>query len=157
MKKQTVSHKLLRVLLAGVLASGLMIPTAALATEQEATAEESVTNVVPAPQADESGTTAGDFLVLGGTSPTDFEFANNILRIKTSTPLTIKMAAGKTTTAQTIQIDAGVQADLTLAGVTIVTGACAPINMITNSDEDGDGKKVTNAYDIVNKTKLHLT
>lgn len=34
MKKQTVSHKLLRVLLAGVLASGLMIPTAALATEQ---------------------------------------------------------------------------------------------------------------------------
>lgn len=157
MKKQTVSHKLLRVLLAGVLASGLMIPTAALATEQEATAEESATSVAPSPQADDTGATAGDFLVLGGSSPKDFEFANNILHIKTSTPLTVKMAPNKTTTAQTIQIDAGTQADLTLAGVNIVTANCAPINMITNSDEDGDGVKVTNAYDIVNKTKLHLT
>lgn len=98
-----------------------------------------------------------DFQILGGVADTDYSFDGSIVHIKSSTPLTLKMAAGKTITAQTIQIDAGVKADLTLAGVNISSTLSAPINMITNSDEDGDGVKVTDAADIVNKTTLYLT
>lgn len=98
-----------------------------------------------------------DFQVLGGTADTDYSFDGTILHIKSSTPLTVKMAAGETTTAQTIQIDAGVKADLTLAGVTISTSTTAPINMITNSMDTESGTKATNADQIRNKTMLHLT
>lgn len=98
-----------------------------------------------------------DFQVLGGVVNTDYSFDGSILHVKTSTPLTVKMAAGKTATAQTIQIDAGVKADLTLAGVTISTSTTAPINLITNSMDTESGAKATNADQIRNKTMLHLT
>ena len=97
------------------------------------------------------------FEITGGTEGVDFSFDGSILHILTSKPLTIKMAAGVTTTAQTIQIDKGVKADLTLAGVNISTATASPLNMITNSDEDGDGVKVTHADQIKNKTMLYLT
>lgn len=95
--------------------------------------------------------------MLGGTSGTDYSFEGSILHIKSSTPLTVKMASGKTTTAQTIDIDAGVKADLTLAGVNISTTARSPINMITNSMDTASGAKATNANQIRNKTMLYLT
>lgn len=84
----------------------------------------------------------------------------------TPTPLTLKTASS---TADTIQVDAGVKADLTLAGVTITTAssnANAPINLVTNVydmvDNDGysnpaDPRKATNASEIRNKTMLYLT
>ena len=59
-------------------------------------------------------------------------------------------------TGHNIEINAGVKADLTLAGVNI-NSPLAPINLVTNSDEDKDGKKVTNADQITNKTMLYLT
>ncbi len=99
----------------------------------------------------------GDFAVAGGEEGVDYAFDGSVLHIMTSTPLTVSMAAGKTGTAHTIDIDAGVKADLTLAGVNISTAARSPINLVTNSDEDGDGVKVRNAADIVDKTTLHLT
>ena len=58
-------------------------------------------------------------------------------------------------TAHNIEVNAGVKADLTLAGVNI-SSTLAPINLVTNSDEDKDGEKVANAADIKNKTMLHL-
>ncbi|WP_302964075.1 hypothetical protein [uncultured Adlercreutzia sp.] len=114
----------------------------------------------PSAQAD-GGTTAGGFTVSGGKAATsltagdgDFFFDGATLHILTSTPLTVSTPAQ---TAHTIQIDAGVKADLTLAGVTIATSTASPINMITNSDEDGDGVKVKNANQIKDKTSLYLT
>lgn len=166
MKKHATTHKLLRVVLAGVLASGLMIPTAAIATEQENAAAvpvEEVASSAAAPQAEIVGpadgqwTNVGDFALLGGTVYSDYVITNNVLHITSNKPMTIKMAEGKTTTSQTIQIDAGIKADLTLAGVTIESATSSPINMITNSDEDRDGVKVVNANQIKNKTMLHLT
>ena len=104
--------------------------------------------------------TAGDFTVVGGKAATsqtagdgDYFFEGTTLHILTSTPLTVSTAAQ---TAHNIEINAGVKADLTLAGVNIST-TLAPINLVTNSDEDGDGKKVTNANQIKEKTMLYLT
>ncbi|MCI9494245.1 MAG: DUF11 domain-containing protein [Adlercreutzia mucosicola] len=101
----------------------------------------------------------------GGTDGTDYSFADGILHILSSKPLTVKMADGVTTTAQTIQIDAGVHADLTLAGVTIQSTTSAPINMVNNVKDiaDNDGKapenqrKAATADEIRRKTMLHLT
>lgn len=125
-----------------------------------ATPDESSPEATPASLTEWDTPANCDFQILGGVAATDYSFDGSILHVKTSTPLTVKMAAGKTTTAQTIQIDAGVKADLTLAGVTISTASSntnAPINLVTNSDEDGDGIKVTNANQITNKTMLYLT
>lgn len=113
---------------------------------------------------------AGDLQVLGGVQGTDWRYTagnvqvnganygtTNVLEILSSTPLTVKNADGKATSATTIQVNAGVKADLTLAGVNIISGTAAPINMVTNSDEDGDSVKVKNGADIKNKTMLYLT
>lgn len=95
----------------------------------------------------------GGFTVTGGTEDIDYTFTDGTLHILTSTPLTVKTTG---TTSDAIQVDAGVKADLTLAGVDISTTKC-PINLVTNSDEDGDGVKVTNGNDIKNKTMLYLS
>ncbi|MCR2027345.1 hypothetical protein [Adlercreutzia muris] len=112
---------------------------------------------VPAPR---EGQTAGGFTVVGGKAATsqtagdgDYFFEGTTLHILTSTPLTVSTAAA---TGHNIEINAGVKADLTLAGVNI-NSSLAPINLVTNSDEDKDGKKVTNANQITNKTMLYLT
>ncbi|MCI8424750.1 MAG: hypothetical protein HFJ72_03705 [Adlercreutzia sp.] len=123
----------------------------------------------PAPQAD-GWTVVGDFQVQGGTAGTesgsgDYYHDGAILHIQSSKPLTVKMADGKASTAQTIDIDQGVKADLTLAGVNISTTVRSPINMITNvydiAENDGkpEGSKVkaTHADQIRNKTMLYLT
>ena len=114
------------------------------------------------PLADAEGTTLGDFLVQGGTAGAsagtgDYYHDGSKLHVRTSTPITIKMAANKTSTAQTIEIDAGTQADVTLAGVNISTTACSPINMVTNSMDTASGAKATNADQIIHKTALYLT
>ncbi|MEY8341488.1 hypothetical protein AALC74_09595, partial [Adlercreutzia muris] len=144
-------------------------PTAAEAAGEKGAAATSVAsalgNLVPralaseAPEARE-GQTAGDFTVVGGKAATsqtagdgDYFFEGTTLHILTSTPLTVSTAAA---TGHNIEINAGVKADLTLAGVNI-NSPLAPINLVTNSDEDKDGKKVTNANQITNKTMLYLT
>ena len=144
-------------------------PTAAEAAGEKGAAATSVAsalgNLVPralaseAPEARE-GQTAGDFTVVGGKAATsqtagdgDYFFEGTTLHILTSTPLTVSTAAA---TGHNIEINAGVKADLTLAGVNI-NSSLAPINLVTNSDEDKDGKKVTNADQITNKTMLYLT
>ncbi|WP_302964072.1 hypothetical protein [uncultured Adlercreutzia sp.] len=113
---------------------------------------------------DESWVVAGPFEIRGGSAGSDansgdyyLDAANKILHIRTSAPMAIRNKDVAAATDVTIQIDAGVKADLTLAGVNISSGVIAPINVITNSDEDKDGVRVKNAADIKNKTTLHLT
>ena len=119
-------------------------------------------NLVPralaseAPEARE-GQTAGDFTVVGGKAATsqtagdgDYFFEGTTLHILTSTPLTVSTAKQ---TAHNIEVNAGVKADLTLAGVNI-RSSLAPINLVTNSDEDKDGKKVTNADQITDRKSV---
>ena len=122
-----------------------------------ATPDASSPEAVPASLTEWDTPASCDFQILGGVADTDYSFDGSIIHIKSSTPLTLKMAAGKTITAQTIQIDAGVKADLTLAGVNIATTARSPINMITNSMDTASGAKATNADQILNKTTLYLT
>ena len=133
-------------------ALGNMVPRALASADGAAAASD-------APAAPES-VTAGDFTVVGGKAATsqtagdgDFFFEGSTLHILTSTPLTVSTAAA---TGHNIEINAGVKADLTLAGVNI-NSSLAPINLVTNSDEDKDGVKVTNANQITNKTMLYLT
>ena len=108
--------------------------------------------------------TAGPFTVTGGTEGTGpedgdyyYDSAAGTLHICTSTPLTISTAAR---TSSNIEIDPGVAADLTLAGVDIATpanGTTSPINMVTNVNDTADGSRATHADQIIHKTMLYLT
>ena len=68
-------------------------------------------------------------------------------------------------TAHNIEVNAGVKADLTLAGVNISTTSVAPINLVTNvydiAENDGkaesEKRKAKHAGEIRKKTMLHLT
>lgn len=62
--------------------------------------------------------TVGDFTVAGGTNGTDYELADGVLTIKTGTALTISTTQQ---TSQRIAVASGVEADITLAGVSIKT------------------------------------
>ena len=148
-----------------MLDAGIAAPQAA-ATASAATlgATGAAIPVENAPDAD-GWITAGGFLVKGGVPGeagsgdfylTYFEGSAGarVLHVRTSTPLTVKTP---TQTSDTIQIDPGVKADVALDNVSISSAVTAPINMVTNSDEDGDGIKVTHADQIANKTTLYLT
>lgn len=112
--------------------------------------------------------TAGGFKVKGGT-PGDqnsgdwyLAFAqgnsgSRILHIRSSTHLTIKTEA---TTTDTVRIEPGAAAWLTLAGVDIAPDATAwtpPINLVTNISETTTGDPATWDGEITRKTSLHLT
>ena len=67
----------------------------------------------------DGGTVVGAFTVTGGTLNTDYEYSYSTLKVKTSTPITIKNTDPNTpTTTDRIIIDA-IGADITLAGVNI--------------------------------------
>ena len=82
----------------------------------------------------------GAFTVSGGAQGTDYSYASGVLTIKSSTPLTIKNTNSATATADRIVVAAGVQADITLAGINISTTT-------------GPGILVTNATN----TRAHIT
>lgn len=63
----------------------------------------------------------GDFTVTGGTLNTDYEYADGVLTIKTGTELTIANADGVAVTDNRIEVENGVAANITLAGVNIDT------------------------------------
>ncbi len=63
----------------------------------------------------EAGRETGDFTVTGGTIGTDYRYADHVLHILTGTPLTIS----GTTTVDRILVEKGVNADITLKGVSI--------------------------------------
>lgn len=79
------------------------------------------------PQADG----AGDFTVTGGTAGTDYSFdaATGILHILTSKPLTIANTDPATATGNSIQVDAGVYANITFNNVNI--NAAWPLEIST--------------------------
>lgn len=106
----------------------------------------------------ESWTTAGDYQILGGIkgSSTSGDYYNDgsILHIRSSTPLTLKTSGE---TSQTIQIEPGVHANLTFAGITVVSKKAPALNMITNINDTATGARATSADQIRNKTTLHIT
>jgi hypothetical protein len=72
----------------------------------------------------EPGSIAGAFAVTGGTAGTDYEIesvteGSKTLKILTSTPLTIQNTDPSTSTTDSIFVEDGVSANLTLAGVKI--------------------------------------
>lgn len=103
--------------------------------------------------------TVGGFVLSGDgiVEGTDYDMQSNVLHIKSSKPMTIKNENLDVPNGNSIRIDPGVKADLTLAGVNISCTQYAPIELITNSDEDGDGVNVVNAAQINEKTTLYLT
>lgn len=110
---------------------------------------------------------AGELQVLGGTEGVDWRVEATLpngsqksaLHIMGSTPLTIKNAPGVASTQTCIEIDAGVKADLTLAGVTISTAYWMPINITTNVYATESGERATEGVQIPkeSQTSLHLT
>ncbi len=116
---------------------------------------------------------SSDFEIRGGKAATavdakdgDWFFDGTVLHILTSTPLAVRTTpqpvAGKEgeftpkQTAQSIRIEPGVKADLTLAGVTIAS-TVAPIDIITNKWDTADKSAAVTPADILHKTMLHLT
>lgn len=97
---------------------------------------------------------AGPFTIQGGVAGTDYSFSGSILSILTSTPLTISTSAS---TNNTIQVNAGVHADITLDGVTIENAAAPAINLITNLYDTASGAAATDGSQILNPTSLYLT
>lgn len=114
-----------------------------------------------------------DFQIRGGTASSaldakdgDFFFDGAILHIQSSKPLAVRTTPvpvpdkeGEFTpkqTANTIQIDPGVKADLTLAGVDISTTG-TPLNVVTNKWDTSDKSAAKVPADIKNRTMLHLT
>lgn len=71
-----------------------------------------------------AGTVVGAFEVTGGVKDTDYSYdeTEKVLTIKTATALTIKNADSTAATQDRIQVEAGVSADITLAGVKIELG-----------------------------------
>ncbi len=134
-----------------------------LSAESEAPAQLTVSDEAPAPASQEplrrdgAWVAAGDFQVSGGTAGVDFQFTAPTLHILTSTPLTVKNTNSAVATAHNIEVNAGVKADLTLAGVNISCDATSPINMVTNSMDTATGQKAVQASEILHPTKLHLT
>ncbi len=71
--------------------------------------------------------TVGGFIIEGGTSDTDYTYENNVLTIKSSTPMTIQNIDPNTPTTDRIEINS--EANLTLAGVNIATNTGAAMKI----------------------------
>ena len=123
-----------------------------------------------------------DFQIKGGTpgdeNSGDYYFADGILHIRSSAPITVRTAPtvdgdgnpilndeGRpvpSQTSNTIQIDPGVKGELTLAGVDINTGpdyrveTPSLINLITNKYDTADGTAATDGSQILHPTSLYL-
>lgn len=115
---------------------------------------------------------AGPFSVSGGVAGSQagegdyfYDAATQTLHIQTSTPLRVSTTGQ---VSSNIEIDPGVAADLTLAGVDILTTGTdnrPPINLVTNvydiADNDGksdtEKRKATHAGEIRHRTMLYLT
>ena len=117
-----------------------------------------------------------DFQIKGGTpgdeNSGDYYFADGILHIRTSTPITVRTTPTvdggnlvldseglpvPTHTSNTIQIDPGVKGELTLAGVDIEAQSAPPINLVTNKYDTADGSAATDGSQILHPTSLYLT
>lgn len=71
----------------------------------------------------------GNAISYGTAAGTEVYTVSNIIHINTARALTVK----GTTTTHTLAIDAGVQANLTFAGVSITNATNSPVNLISNT------------------------
>ncbi len=80
------------------------------------------------------GRLAGAFTVTGGAYGTDYEYdgTNHVLNIKEGTPLTIKNTNAAATSDRIVINSGTFAASITLAGVNIVTGAGAALEIMNN-------------------------
>ncbi len=106
---------------------GTTLPLTAYADEPENT--ENTENEA----GDSPDTTACAFAVTGGTEGTDYTYADGVLTIQKATPLTIANKDPETATSDCIFIEAGMSADITLAGVNIASASRAPFEIADNS------------------------
>ena len=101
------------------------------------------------------------FTVAGGTAGSSagqgdyfYDEANGVLHIQTSKPLTI--STSEAVAEGSVQIDAGVQAELILAGVDITSSRGSVIELVTNLHDTADGSAATEGSQIIHKTSLYL-
>lgn len=85
-----------------------------------------------------AGTVVGAFEVTGGEKDVDYSYdeTNEILTIRSATPLTIKNTDPKTATEALIKVADGISADITLAGVNIRSEDGAAFSIADNSVGD---------------------
>ncbi len=134
------THAWAKVALSCIMACGLMLPVQSLAVASE---DEGIA----------AHATAGSFEVVGGTAGVDYSYSGTVLTILSSTPMTISTP---NPTSDTIEIAAGVHADLLLAGVTIQDAAVPAINLVTNINDTATGAAATDGEQILNQTSLYL-
>ncbi len=123
-------------------------------SEQDSPSTDNLTDDHPTAQSAE----AGDLRISGGTAGTDWRLDDTVLHIMSAKPMTVQNAPGKTVSTTTIEIDAGVHADLTFSGVNI-SSAWIPLNLTTNKQATADGSAATEGNQILpeKRTSLHLT
>ena len=97
--------------------------------------------------------TVGAFTVTGGTSGTDYTYADGVLTIMSDTPITIKNTNPNTPTSDRIEVARDVKADITLAGVNINVSASSGTAAFKIADDSTGNVTITLADNSVNTLK----
>ena len=97
--------------------------------------------------------TVGAFTVTGGTSGTDYTYADGVLTIMSDTPITIKNTNPNTPTSDRIEVARDVAADITLAGVNIDVSSNSGTAAFKIADDSTGNVTITLADDSINKLK----
>ena len=97
--------------------------------------------------------TVGAFTVTGGTSGTDYTYADGVLTIMSDTPITIKNTNPNTPTSDRIEVARDFLADITLAGVNIDVSSNSGTAAFKIAYGSFGSVTITLADDSVNKLK----
>ena len=97
--------------------------------------------------------TVGAFTVTGGTSGTDYTYADGVLTIMSDTPITIKNTNPNTPTSDRIEVARDFLADITLAGVNIDVSSNSGTAAFKIAYGSFGSATITLADDSVNKLK----
>ena len=97
--------------------------------------------------------TVGAFTVTGGTSGTDYTYADGVLTIMSDTPITIKNTNPNTPTSDRIEVARDVAADITLAGVNIDVSSNSGTAAFKIADDSTGNVTITLADNSVNTLK----
>ena len=97
--------------------------------------------------------TASDFTITGGKNGTDYTYADGVLTIKTSTPITIANADPSTATNDRIEVAGGVSATITLDGVNIDVSSSRGTAAFKIADDSTGNVTITLADSSENKLK----
>lgn len=132
-RRKALSALMVLTMLVGLLPAGSVSVRAAEPAADDGSTATVATTVEPAPAADDTGTTVGDFTISGGTEDIDYSYSEGVvddgfLTILTDTPLTISGGAED----DEISVAKGVNAKLTFDGVNI-ENSNSPIDVPTGA------------------------